>query len=179
VDAVGAQRRHHGVPAVPAFIERHREGAGNGGGIRIVAGAVNMKNSIIAGNFDTPNNLGSGTIEPDCSGTLNSQGYNLLRINAGCTGLIDGTSGDHVGTLGSPINAQLGPLADNGGPTHTHALLPGSPAIDAGNPATPGSGGNACALHDQRDYPRGGAAGRCDIGAFERVFFQYLPIEMR
>jgi len=68
----------------------------------------------------------------------------------------------------------LGPLADNGGPTLTHMLLSGSPAIDAGqciNGVTT----------DQRGLPRfQGTA--CDIGAVERQpddadgFFIYLPI---
>jgi hypothetical protein len=53
----------------------------------------------------------------------------------------------------------LGPLADNGGPTQTHALLPGSPAIDAGD-------NTACPATDQRGVTRPlGAA--CDIGAYE------------
>ena len=60
----------------------------------------------------------------------------------------------------------LGPLQDNGGPSQTHALLQGSPAIDAGNPATPGSGGSACEAIDQRGVSRPQGAA-CDIGAFE------------
>ncbi len=64
------------------------------------------------------------------------------------------------------MNPLLGPLANNGGPTQTHALLAGSPAIDAGNPATPGSGGNACEATDQRGYARP-AGLACDIGAYE------------
>ena len=60
----------------------------------------------------------------------------------------------------------LAPLQNYGGPTETHALLPGSAAIDAANPATPGSGGNACEANDQRGIPRPlGAA--CDIGTYE------------
>lgn len=59
----------------------------------------------------------------------------------------------------------LGPLADNGGPTATHALLPGSPAIDGGVDA-------GCPLQDQRGSARpvdGDLDGvpRCDVGAFE------------
>jgi YD repeat-containing protein len=51
-------------------------------------------------------------------------------------------------------------------------LLFGSPAIDAGNPATPGSGGNACDASDQRNFARpadgnGDGSARCDIGAYE------------
>ena len=77
-----------------------------------------------------------------------------------------------MGTSGSPINPQVGALAANGGPTLTHALLGGSPAIDTGNPAAPGSGGNACESTDQRGYLRpadGDTNGSalCDIGALE------------
>ena len=53
----------------------------------------------------------------------------------------------------------LGPLADNGGPTLTHALLAGSPAIDAADAA-------ACPATDQRGVVRPRDAG-CDVGAFE------------
>ena len=51
---------------------------------------------------------------------------------------VDGATGDQVGTTAAPIDAKLGPLADNGGPTATHALLPGSPAIDSGESGCPG-----------------------------------------
>src|SRR5205814_2005 len=62
-------------------------------------------------------------------------------------------------------NANLGPLADNGGPTLTHALLLGSAAIDAGDDAV-------CAADpvsgvDQRGVIRPQGA-HCDIGAYER-----------
>jgi hypothetical protein len=63
----------------------------------------------------------------------------------------------------NPLNAMLGPLANNGGPTDTHALLSGSPAIDAGDPNfTPPPD------YDQRGpgYSRV-VNGRIDIGAFE------------
>ena len=61
----------------------------------------------------------------------------------------------------------LGPLADNGGPTFTHALLPGSPAIDAGDPAAVAGVGNV-PLYDQRGFAFSRVAGgRIDIGAFE------------
>jgi hypothetical protein len=53
----------------------------------------------------------------------------------------------------------LGSLADNGGPTLTHALLAGSPAIDAGDNAV-------CPATDQRGVARDAA---CDIGSFEYV----------
>jgi hypothetical protein len=61
---------------------------------------------------------------------------------------------------------------NNGGLTQTYALLADSPAIDAGNPGAPGSGGFACAAIDQRGFNRlqdgnGDGTDRCDIGAFE------------
>lgn len=56
-------------------------------------------------------------------------------------------------------DALLGALAGNGGPTQTHALLAGSPAIDAGNNAV-------CAATDQRGVARDAA---CDVGAYEFV----------
>jgi hypothetical protein len=79
------------------------------------------------------------------------------------TGLQNGVNGNQVGSADAPIDPLLGPLQDNGGPTLTHALLSGSPAIDAGN--------NAYATDwDQRGpgFPRitdGDPV--IDIGAFE------------
>jgi CSLREA domain-containing protein len=58
-------------------------------------------------------------------------------------------------------NPLLGPLADNGGPTDTQALLSGSPAINAG-------AADGCPQYDQRGVPRPHGAG-CDIGAYERL----------
>jgi CSLREA domain-containing protein len=132
---------------------------GEGGGLAVgfdPGGILHLRNSIVAGNSDP-------TSEPDCYGTISSQGYNLVgQVSPGCD--LSATTGDQTGTTGSPLDPKLGPLADNGGPTSTHSLLQGSPAIDAGNPAAPGSGGNACEGFDQRGAPR-----NCDIGAYERV----------
>ena len=60
-------------------------------------------------------------------GTVTSYGYNVSSDDGG--GYLNGT-GDQINT--DPL---LGPLQDNGGPTFTHALLPGSPAINAGDPS--------------------------------------------
>jgi hypothetical protein len=124
------------------------DGNGNGGGMFKDTNTVQVQNSIIAGNFDTPGNAGGGTISPDCSGGFTSQGYNLIGKNNGCSGFANGVNADKVGSLANPINPLLAPLANYGGSTQTHALLPGSPAIDAGNPLPPGSGGFACAASD-------------------------------
>jgi hypothetical protein len=68
-----------------------------------------------------------------------------------------------VGTVASPIDAKLGALLDNGGPTLTMALLPGSPALDA---AACSDAEGAPLTVDQRGFPRPQVTG-CDIGAFE------------
>ena len=98
-----------------------------GNGTVGVGGSPTIANTILAGN-----NGASG----DCAGsTLTSAGYNLIQNATACT--INGSTTGNV--LGQ--DPQLGTLADNGGPTKTHALPHGSPALDAGNPAAPGSGG--------------------------------------
>jgi hypothetical protein len=118
--------------------------SGTGGGIFNQGTRVlYVRNTIVAGN--------SGGSSPDVSGLLQSQGHNLI-------GNTQGDSGFEATDLLN-VDPLLGPLQDNGGLTQTMALLPGSPAIYAGDitgaPAT-----------DQRGFPRilGGAI---DIGAFE------------
>jgi CSLREA domain-containing protein len=89
---------------------------------------LRIRNSIVAQNTDT-------TGCPDVSGLFTSQGHNFIG-NAGCSAsqFPKGVNGDQIGNGGSlTINARLGSLANNGGPTQTLALLPGSPAIDAGD----------------------------------------------
>ena len=155
------------------------DGSGDGGGVYIYTGTVNVMNSIIAGNFDTPNNAGPGTLKPDCAGTLTSRGHNLVGIRDGCTGFTNGVNGDKVGSiLTGAINPLLGPLANNGGTTQTHALLPGSPALNAGSPLAPGSGGFACAATDQRGVRRP-LGPRCDMGAYEAGAVLWLPLIRR
>jgi thermolysin metallopeptidase-like protein/parallel beta helix pectate lyase-like protein/S-layer family protein len=128
------------------------------GGISVNGGSstVTLKNSILARNTEIN--------APDCFGTINSAGYNIIGNDTGCT--FSATTGDQVGTSVAPIDPQLGTLQNNGGPTFTHALLTNSPAINAGNPAVPGSGGNACLANDQRSVTRP-VSTRCDIGSFE------------
>ncbi|HWC58614.1 MAG TPA: choice-of-anchor Q domain-containing protein [Verrucomicrobiae bacterium] len=74
-----------------------------------------------------------------------------------------GKNGDIVGTTNSVIDPLIGPLADNGGPTLTVALQPGSPAIDAGDDTVLGM-----VSLDQRGKPRQFGA-HVDIGAYELV----------
>ncbi|HZI63819.1 MAG TPA: choice-of-anchor Q domain-containing protein, partial [Thermoanaerobaculia bacterium] len=98
----------------------------------------------------------------DCGGAVASDGHNLLGDGTFCIDF-QPAKGDLEGTSAQPLPPGLGNLSENGGPTPTRALLPGSPAIDAGDPAAPG-GPTACAAADQRLVER---SGRCDIGAFE------------
>lgn len=98
--------------------------AGFGGGID-TGGSLGLGNTIIAGNT-------ADTLANDLLGIATSIGNNLLGQFNGSAGLIDSINGDLVGSEEFPFDPLLGPLADNGGPTLSHALLEDSPAIDAG-----------------------------------------------
>jgi RHS repeat-associated protein/CSLREA domain-containing protein len=126
---------------------------GDGGGVFYSAGTFTFKNTIIAGNFDAS----TTTKRPDCSGAIQSLGHNIIGDNTGCT--VTATTGDQFGTSTSPINPQLGLLQDNGGNTQTHALLSGSPAINAGDNV-------GCPATDQRGTSRDAS---CDMGAYEFI----------
>jgi hypothetical protein len=148
--------------------------SGQGGGFYNDGGLnSNFRNTIIAGNT-----AGSGN--PDIFGTATSQGNNLIGISSGSNGFTNGINGDKVGTNDALLNAMLGALQNNGGQTDTHALLSGSPAIDAGNNcvADPVPTGclNTPLTTDQRGtgFPRkvdgdGNGTSTVDIGAFERI----------
>ena len=130
---------------------------GSGGGVSTVNGVLILSNTIIA------TNASEGMISPDCEGVLQSEGYNLVENLNGCT-LVGNTIGNIVG-----VPAYIGPLTYLfGGLTPVHELLPISPALDAGNPAAPGNGGNTCAANDQNGVFRP-QNGRCDIGAVEML----------
>lgn len=146
---------------------------GDGGGI-FNDGQASVKNTLVAGNVDR-----STLKQPDCKGALNAPSHTVVGDGTGC-GISDGVNGNRVGDALNPIEPSLGPLQDNGGRTPTHALLPGSPAIDAGNPAAPGSVSEACEAADQRGMtrPQGPA---CDIGAYEvpaTTYRLYFPVIM-
>jgi uncharacterized repeat protein (TIGR01451 family) len=104
-----------------------------------------LANTVVA-------NAGDGGNCVNSEGILNSLGHNLESTDT--CGFA--AAGDITDT-----NPLLGPLQDNGGATRTHALLPGSPAIDAGaNGACPGT--------DQRGVPRPQGSS-CDIGSYELI----------
>lgn len=137
-------------------------GSATGGGL---ASTFEIPDTVM---FDLRNTLVYGntaaTAGADCwtdTGTrLNSNGYNLFGTTESCT-IVGDTTGNQIG-----VDPLLGALADNGGPTETHALGAGSPAIDTGNPAGCTDTGITALTVDQRGENRA-ANGRCDIGAYE------------
>jgi parallel beta-helix repeat protein len=103
---------------------------GNTNGAVVIAGLTNnlgittrMIGTLVADNA-APN------FYLDGNPVLQSLGHNL--DSDGTSGLLNGVNGDLVGTPENPLDARLGSLQNNGGPTWTHALLHGSPAVDAG-----------------------------------------------
>src|SRR5262249_15572616 len=89
------------------------------GGALYLTGPLELGNTILKAGASGVN------IFNNC-GSLITHGYNVCSDNG--SGFLNGP-GDQINT-----DPMLGPLQDNGGPTFTHALLPGSPAIDAGDP---------------------------------------------
>jgi hypothetical protein len=113
---------------------------------------VNVRSSIVAGN--TASSSG-----PDLLGPFISQGHNLVGKRDGSAGFFNGANNDIVGTTNAPVNPQLLPLGNYGGPTQTQLPRPTSPAIDAGDDAV-------SLATDQRGFPRMVGA-HVDIGAVE------------
>ena len=128
--------------------------AGEGGGIQ---GSLTLNNTIVAGNVGGDI---SGQVQPTSSNNLIGDGTGITDLPLNSTNL--------VGTTANPINPMLGPLQNNGGPTETMALLPGSPAISAGNPSLAVDASGDQLTTDQRGagYPRI-SDGTVDIGAYE------------
>jgi hypothetical protein len=133
---------------------------GSGGGIWN-GGTLNVKNTIIAQN--------TAATGPDVFGSFASGGYNLIGDGTGSTGFT--AVGDQVGTTAAPIDPLLNPLTNNGGPTQTLALQPGSPAINGGDPAFVLTSGPFIGppFYDQRGISPFNrvSGGIIDIGAFE------------
>ncbi|MFO0780429.1 MAG: choice-of-anchor Q domain-containing protein [Candidatus Gracilibacteria bacterium] len=172
-----AQVTHSSTTITNNTADHDGNGSGTAGGILQLGTNTTMSNTIVAGNVD--GSPGGVSDHVDCGGVVSSVttsgGYNLIgQINTGVPTHCNfvSTVGDQVGTVAVPILPLLGALANNGGITFTHLLLAGSPAIDAGNPAGPGSGGNSCTAADQRGVfrPSDGNSDfvqRCDIGSVE------------
>ena len=130
---------------VNATINGNSANTASGGGIaNTVTATLNFTNTIVAG---SP----SGG---DCvnSGTIGTNDKNLVQ-DGSCSPTVSG-------------NPKLGPLQNNGGPTFTHALLTGSPAIDAGDDAVLGNPFDLVTDQRGEGFPRKSCA-HVDIGAYE------------
>ncbi len=125
-----------------------------GSGISTDDNTLEVHNSLIAGN--------TGTDMVDIVGLLQGiSSYNLIGIS-GTGGLLDKVNGNQVGVS----NPGIGPLADNGGPTQTHALLPGSPALDKGTNSK-ASSTDQRGMNRMVDATGADQIATVDIGAFE------------
>lgn len=160
-------------------IDGNAASAGPGGGISLYGATADLDDSIVAGNTDTS----TGSLaSPDIylsggSGPASSLSASFSLVGVGDVtgyGTITPDSTDIVGTNASPVNPELGALADNGGPTETMAPASGSPALGSGNAelfADTVSGFPFTT--DQRGAPRVGSGGSSttsdgtDIGAVE------------
>ncbi len=169
-----------GDPSVPSTLffstvtdntsDADQDATGSGGGIYAVLGTLNINHSIVAANQDASEGAPDLQLDPDGVGgqfAIVNVFNTLIGDNLG-NDLPESQTPDPDGNIiGGPddgvIDPLLGPLEDNGGPTLTHALLEGSPAIDAGDddvmfPPT----------FDQRGEPFDRISGdRIDMGAYE------------
>lgn len=136
---------------------------GSGGGLARTAGVTTIQNSIVGGNTATAS-------APDISGTVQSDGFNLIQSTSGATINQNGGAGPNITGQDPLLNA----LADNGGPTFTHSLQCSSPAIDKGKAfgAPPDSTRDQRGLTRPFDfadavYPNAVGGDGSDIGAYE------------
>lgn len=151
ISATGAAGAATVYNIASSTIASNSAGTGGGGVVQLES-VVNFQNTIIADNI--------APADPDLAGDFVSQGFNLVEtVDPASTTGFPGAN-DIIG-----VDPQLQPLANNGGPTQTHALALTSPAIDTGN---------STLTTDQRnafrpvDLPNANGAGNAsDIGAFE------------
>ena len=157
LDSYYSSSAHGAAPAIATLTDVTMTGSSGGGIVNEgdITGYLTLSNSLIAGN--------SGG---DVVGLVNAYGStnNLIGDGSQMYGIGNGSEGNQVGTSTNPINAKLGTLASNGGPTQTIALLAGSPALDGGS-------GMATTDTDQRGVPRGQIL---DIGAYQATAAQII-----
>jgi beta-glucanase (GH16 family) len=177
-DVGGAIRSLGNMTITNSTLSGNQSTGWHGGAIFQTDGDITITNSTIANNIGpdwAPSTLFIGQFGGSFVPTLTltntiitgNQWYACERFASGTEGNVV-SGGDNVVQDGScsPVasdvivwDALIGALADNGGPTLTHALLPGSPAIDTANDA-------ACPATDQRGITRPQGT-QCDIGAYE------------
>jgi beta-glucanase (GH16 family) len=176
-DVAGGLRSLGNSTVINSTFSGNTSTAWHGGGVFHTDGQLTVTNSTFTGNI-APSGTASGilvaTFGAPANMTLTNsvmegnggafacaiEGGGAATITSGGSNVIsDGSCNPNGTTDQSNADALLGPLADNGGPTLTHALGSGSPAIDAAD-------ATACPATDQRGVVRPQGAG-CDVGAFE------------
>jgi fibronectin-binding autotransporter adhesin len=126
----------------------------NGGGVFNNATTLTLNNSIVAGN--------TSGVGADISGSVSATSTNFIGTNAGVTTGAGGLAAFKTfGNTATTLSQLIGPLANNGGPVKTHALVTGGPAINMGNYTTAGI------ISDQRGYGPRVQGPAVDIGAYE------------
>lgn len=132
--------------------------------------ALTLHNTIVVDNLTNTGDTETGdSYEPyDIAGTISpASSHNVIgTFESGGGGVTNGVNGNRVGV--TPAQVKLGPLASNGGPTKTMALLPGSIAINAGSNARAVGPDGKPLTTDQRGsgFPRI-VGGTVDVGAFD------------
>jgi hypothetical protein len=155
----------YGVRVDTNFVTIVKNQATTAGGI-FTSGLSNasLRNTILALNQDVDG-------EPDCTGTINSLGYNFIGNGHFCTFV--SVASDQVGTDVNPLDPAITALANWGGTTMTHGLVPDGPVFNVIPRGTNGCG--TTIVTDQRGKARP-LNGKCDIGAHESTHSKnYLP----
>jgi predicted outer membrane repeat protein len=136
-----------------------------GGGLaNTTLGQVTVKNTIVANNLATTL---SGVTAPNVRGVFTTAGNNFIGNSADSVGFST-LLNDQIGSATSPFDPVIAGLANNGGPTLTHAPRNGSPVLDAGD----NTGGDT---QDQRGATRP-TNDDSDIGAVERQDIHLVSI---
>jgi hypothetical protein len=152
-------------------------GDGLGGGLcvdgnvlPVMANTIVSGNSVVAGSSELQNGTAAG---PDVNGGVESEGFNLIGEMDGSSawnGSFGWIGSDLTGTIAAPLDPQLGPLQDNGGPTPTMALAPSSAAINQGysfGVTTDQRGYGYFRPYDFPNIPNAPGGDGTDIGAYE------------
>jgi filamentous hemagglutinin family protein len=140
----------------------------SGGGILLSSGFLELTNNIIAGNIGPDAVREIVRFNPEEDTVISSHNLFGFNGNSGMDASIPSAT-DIIPAVGITLDRIITPLGNYGGPTQTHALVPGSPAINAGDPIPEVPNPTV----DQRGAARDATP---DIGAFESAGYSLTPI---